>query len=136
VRANLTLGRPTPGAAGIQDLVARLGAGAVIDRLPHGLATVLGENSEGVSGGEAQRLALVRAALADADLILADEPTEHLDAETAEVVIAGLLQIAEGRTLLVATHDKRLINRMQRVVDVEALQAPTARRSDALEAAE
>jgi ATP-binding cassette subfamily C protein CydD len=97
---------------------------------------VLGENSEGVSGGEAQRLALVRAALADADVILADEPTEHLDAETAEVVIAGLLQIAEGRTLLVATHDKRLINRMQRVVDVEALQAPTARRSDALEAAE
>jgi ATP-binding cassette, subfamily C, bacterial CydD len=136
VRANLTLGRPTPGAAGIQDLVTRLGAGAVIDRLPHGLATVLGENSEGVSGGEAQRLALVRAALADADVILADEPTEHLDAETAEVVIAGLLQIAEGRTLLVATHDKRLINRMQRVVDVEALQAPTARRSDALEAAE
>ena len=106
----------------------------MIDRLPRGLATVLGENGEGISGGEAQRLALVRAALADADVILADEPTEHLDPETAEVVIDGLLQIAEGRTLVVATHDRRLARRMHRVVDVGALNAPM--RSPSVEAAE
>jgi ATP-binding cassette subfamily C protein CydD len=136
VQANLTLGRPTPSTAVIEDLAVRLGAEPVIGKLPRGLATVLGENSEGISGGEAQHLALVRAALADADVILADEPTEHLDTETAEVVISGLLQIAEGRTLIVATHDRRLVGRMQRVIDIAALQAAAPGRSDALEAAE
>jgi ATP-binding cassette subfamily C protein CydD len=136
VQANLTLGRPTPSTAVIEDLAVRLGAEPVIGKLPRGLATVLGENSEGISGGEAQRLALVRAALADADVILADEPTEHLDTETAEVVISGLLQIAEGRTLIVATHDRRLVGRMQRVIEIAALQAAAPGRSDALEAAE
>ena len=134
VRANLTLGRGAPHASSLEDLAARLGAKPVIDRLPRGLATVLGENGEGISGGEAQRLALVRAALADADVILADEPTEHLDPETAHVVIDGLLQIAEGRTLVVATHDRRLARRMHRVVDVGALNVPT--RSPSVEAAE
>ena len=134
VRANLTLGRSAPHASSIEDLAARLGAKRVIDRLPRGLATVLGENGEGISGGEAQRLALVRAALADADVILADEPTEHLDPETAHVVIDGLLQMAEGRTLVVATHDRQLARRMHRVVDVGALNAPT--RSPSVEAAE
>jgi ATP-binding cassette subfamily C protein CydD len=115
-------------------LAARLGAKPVIDKLPRGLATMLGENGEGISGGEAQRLALVRAALADAYVILADEPTEHLDPETAEIVIGGLLQIAEGRTLVVATHDRRLARLMHRVVDVGVLNAPAS--SPSLEAAE
>jgi ATP-binding cassette subfamily C protein CydD len=134
VLANLTLGRGAPSASRLEGLAARLGAKPVIDKLPRGLATVLGENGEGISGGEAQRLALVRAALADADVILADEPTEHLDPETAEVVIGGLLQIAEGRTLVVATHDRRLARLMHRVVDVGALNAQP--RSPSLEAAE
>jgi ATP-binding cassette subfamily C protein CydD len=134
VLANLTLGRSAPCASSLEDLAARLGAKPVIDRLPQGLATVLGENGEGISGGEAQRLALVRAALADADVILADEPTEHLDPETAQFVIDGLLQIAEGRTLVVATHDRRLARRMHRVVDVGALNTPM--RSPSVEAAE
>jgi ATP-binding cassette subfamily C protein CydD len=134
VLANLTLGRGPPSLSAREDLAARLGAQPVIDKLPRGLATVLGENGEGISGGEAQRLALVRAALADADVILADEPTEHLDAETAEIVIGGLLHIAAGRTLVAATHDRRLARRMHRVVDVGALDAPV--RTPSLEAAE
>ena len=134
VLANLTLGRGAPTSSCLDDLTARLGAKAVIDTLPRGLATMLGENGEGISGGEAQRLALVRAGLADADVILADEPTEHLDPETGEIVIGGLLRIAEGRTLIVATHDRRLACRMHRVVDVGALNAPAL--SPHLEAAE
>jgi len=134
VLSNITLGRSAPGASSLADLATRLGAKSLIDKLPRGLATMLGENGEGISGGEAQRLALVRAALADADVILADEPTEHLDPETAEVVIEGLLQIAEGRTLVIATHDRRLACRMHRVVDVDAFKA--LQRSPSLEAAE
>jgi ATP-binding cassette subfamily C protein CydD len=134
VLANLALGRGKPSPSRLEDLSAQLGAQGVLDKLPRGLATVLGESGEGISGGEAQRLALVRAALTDADVILADEPTEHLDPETAEIVIAGLLRIAEGRTLIVATHDRRLARLMHRVVDVEALRAPAP--SPSLEAAE
>jgi ATP-binding cassette subfamily C protein CydD len=134
VLANLTLGRGVPVASRLEDLALRLGAQPVVDKLPRGLATVLGESGEGISGGEAQRLALVRAALADADVILADEPTEHLDSETAEIVIDGLLQIAKGRTLVVATHDRRLARLMHRLVDVGALNARP--RSPTLEAAE
>jgi ATP-binding cassette, subfamily C, bacterial CydD len=134
VLSNLTLGRAAPSPEALENLAERLGAKTVIDRLPRGLATVLGENGNGISGGEAQRLALVRAALAEADVILADEPTEHLDPDTAAIVIGGLLQIAAGRTLVVATHDLGLARLMHRVVDVSMLNAPA--RAPSLEAAE
>lgn len=75
----------------------------------------------GLSGGETLRLALARAiADPDAALILADEPTAHLDAATAAEVIEALIDAAQGRALLVATHDPRLAARMDRVVEVGA----------------
>ncbi|MGH2341409.1 thiol reductant ABC exporter subunit CydD [Segnochrobactraceae bacterium EtOH-i3] len=79
----------------------------------------IGEGGAGISGGEALRVAIARAA-ADrhADLILADEPTAHLDADTAAAVIDGLLAIAPGRTLIVATHDPVLAARLDRVIPV------------------
>lgn len=83
-------------------------------------AAPLGEDGAGLSGGEAMRLALARAAASPAGLILADEPTAHLDRETADAVTEGLLRLARGRTLIVATHDPRLIARMDRVIAVEA----------------
>jgi ATP-binding cassette, subfamily C, bacterial CydD len=120
VRANLTLARSAPDAQRIARLATQLGAGLVLDKLPRGLATTLAEGGENISGGEAQRLALLRAALADAGVILADEPTEHLDDATAAWVTAGLLGLAEGRTLVVATHDPRIMRGMHRRVDLAA----------------
>ncbi len=123
VLANLTLGRPRPDPARLARALDVAAAAEVAARLPRGLAAPLGEAGHGVSGGEAQRLALARAALAEADVILADEPTEHLDEETARAVIDGLMVIARGRTLVVATHDPRLMARMARVIDVGRLGA-------------
>lgn len=79
----------------------------------------VGENGAGLSGGETLRLALARA-IADpgTSLILADEPTAHLDRETAAGVTDLLLLAARGRTLLVATHDPLLARRMDRVVEI------------------
>ncbi len=82
----------------------------IVERLPAGLDTRLGESGGGVSGGEARRLMLARAVMAGGDLILADEPTADLDGATAARIIASLRRIAQaGRAVVVATHDPALI---------------------------
>lgn len=81
----------------------------------------LGEGGGGLSGGEAVRLALARAAAdAHADLLLVDEPTAHLDQATAQQVTEALLQLAQGKTMIVATHDPVLAARMDRVILLQA----------------
>jgi ATP-binding cassette subfamily C protein CydD len=83
--------------------------------------TTLGEGGSGLSGGEAVRLALARIAVhAHADLLLVDEPTAHLDTETAGRVADALITLAKGKTLIVATHDPVLAARMHRVISLDA----------------
>ncbi|MBT9383832.1 ATP-binding cassette domain-containing protein [Pseudooceanicola sp. CBS1P-1] len=96
-------------------------AGRIVARLPEGLATRLGERGGGVSGGEARRLMIARAVASERELILADEPTADLDAETGARVIRALLDLrGAGRTLVVATHDPALIAALDRAVEVSA----------------
>lgn len=107
LRDNLLLARPD---ASEEELLAALeaaGLGAFMEQLPAGLSSMLGEGGLGLSGGQARRLALARLFLTDAPLWLLDEPTEGLDRETAEDVLARLRGQATGRTLLIATHIKR-----------------------------
>lgn len=81
----------------------------------------LGEGGGGLSGGEAVRLALARAAAdAHADLLLVDEPTAHLDQATAQQVTDALLRLAQDKTMIVATHDPVLAARMDRVILLQA----------------
>jgi len=80
-------------------------------------AALIGEGGTGISGGEIIRLALARiAASPHATLILADEPTAHLDTKTAHEVSEALIRLSRGRTMIVATHDAELASRMDRVV--------------------
>ncbi|MAY44844.1 MAG: cysteine ABC transporter permease [Rhodobacteraceae bacterium] len=91
----------------------------IVDRLPDGLATRLGETGGGVSGGEARRLMIARAILMGRDLLLADEPTADLDPETADLITQALLAMtAQGVTLLVATHDPGLAAALDRRVEI------------------
>lgn len=118
VRANVALGR-----AGIdaQDVTAALQFSS-LDAVPQAqLGVALGEGGGGLSGGEAVRLALARAMVAQhADLLLVDEPTAHLDSSTAKQVTDALLQLARGKTMIVATHDPVLAARLQRVIVLNA----------------
>lgn len=116
LRRNLTLDRPGISPPEIADALRLASAETVVARLPQGAGTMLGEAGQGVSGGEGQRLAVARAALRGADIILADEPTAHLDVETAKAVADGLFRLAEGRTLILATHDEALAARCDRIV--------------------
>ncbi|SFR53759.1 thiol reductant ABC exporter subunit CydD [Litoreibacter janthinus] len=113
LRQNLTLGR-----GGDPDRALQQAAVAdVVAALPAGLNTKLGETGGGLSGGEARRVTLARAIHGMPDIILADEPTADLDAQTAQAVADGLLaQARRGATLIIATHDKDLAARMDRVI--------------------
>ena len=119
VQGNVTLGRP-----GVH--TARVVAAMRFADL-HGVAqahpgVALGEGGRGLSGGEVARLALARLALcADADILLVDEPTAHLDTATALRVGDALIQLAHGKTLIVATHDRVLAARLNRVIRLDAL---------------
>src|SRR5262249_7696823 len=72
--------------------------------LPHGLDTLVGEEGEALSGGQRERLTLARALLSDAPVLLLDEPTAHLDPETAEEIVRDVLDAAAGRSVLLITH--------------------------------
>jgi ATP-binding cassette subfamily C protein CydD len=123
VEANVALGRPGITTASAQAALDFASLEMVTQARP--LAR-LGEGGTGLSGGEAVRLALARlAARGDADLLLVDEPTAHLDTDTANRVGEALVALARGKTLIVATHDPVLAARLGRVIrlDTRALQA-------------
>ncbi|MBK5933549.1 ATP-binding cassette subfamily C protein CydD [Rhodovulum imhoffii] len=117
LRRNLTLAA-RPGTDHTLDRALTLAAAdGVVATLPRGLNTQLGENGMGVSGGEARRLILARAAHAHPQILLADEPTADLDEETAAQVTSGLLQMAtQGTAVIVVTHDPALAARMKRQI--------------------
>ena len=116
--SNISLGRPQIGPDKVHKTLDRMHLGHIRRRG----TTAIGEGGTGLSGGEALRLALARAAvLPDATLVLADEPTAHLDSATAEDITTALLDFSRGRTLLVATHDPVLAARMDRIIRLDAL---------------
>ncbi|MEO9336115.1 thiol reductant ABC exporter subunit CydD [Mesorhizobium sp. SB112] len=116
VRANITVGRLSVDSERLSQALetARLDDLSVATQ-----AFELGEGGVGISGGEALRLSLARA-FADPgrDIILADEPTAHLDATTAAEIAERLIRNSEGKTLIVATHDEAFAARMDRIVRI------------------
>jgi ATP-binding cassette subfamily C protein CydC len=108
IRENLLLAQP-----GASDLrlwralyLARLGV--FVEGLPDGLDTMVGEHGARLSGGERQRLAFARLLLADRDVLVLDEPTEHLDEETGRALLADLFAAAGRRTVVLLTHRPEL----------------------------
>ena len=124
VRDNIALGRPSVDDERVRQAITQARLDTVAQAHP-GIS--LGEGGTGLSGGEAARLALARLMAApEADLLLADEPTAHLDSETADQVAESLVTLARGRTLIVATHDPRLAARMDRIVQLPSPAPETA----------
>ncbi len=116
LRHNIGFGAPLR-----PDLLQKAQLRGVIDALPKGDLTILGERGAGLSGGEARRVTLARALHRGPGILLADEPTADLDAETADAIIEGLLEYAAaGGTLVVATHDPRLMEKAGKVLKLAA----------------
>ncbi len=104
VAANLRLAAPDADDAALTAVLDRVGLAGLLDELPHGLDTAVGEHGSRLSGGQRRRLVLARSLLADPAVLILDEPTEHLDEETSARLVADLLRLTRGRTTLLVTH--------------------------------
>ena len=113
---NIAFGSPDATRHGIRRAAAQAGVDEFVDRLPDGYDTVVGEGAVTLSGGQRRRIALARAALSSAPLVLLDEPTAALDRDSADRVIDAVRRSTAGRTVLMATHDPYLAAMADRVV--------------------
>ena len=111
IRGNLLLGRPSTDGAGaardeeLEAVLAAVGLSGLVRRLPAGLDTRIGPGGAFLSGGERQRLAVARTLLTGAEVVLLDEPTAHLDAESAAAMLADLRSGLRDRTVVLVTHN-------------------------------
>ncbi|MGH7389414.1 MAG: ABC transporter ATP-binding protein [Candidatus Rokuibacteriota bacterium] len=116
VAENIAYGRPHATREEIVAAAVAANAAAFIDRLPAGYDTEVGESGATLSGGERQRLAIARAFLKDAPLLVMDEPTSSLDARTEAAVLDALDRLARGRTTLVIAHRLSTVRAADRIV--------------------
>jgi ATP-binding cassette subfamily C protein CydCD len=126
VAENVRLGRPDASDAHVAAALDAAGLTEVVRHLPRGVDTPLGEGGGGLSAGERQRLALARAFVRNAPLLLLDEPTASLDNETEADVLAAVRQLAEGRTALIVAHRPALAALADRVVELPPAPVPAA----------
>jgi ATP-binding cassette subfamily C protein CydC len=120
IRDNLRVARPDASDAELHDALHRAHLGDEITTIENGLDTMIGENGALLSGGQARRLAIARAFLRDAPILLLDEPTEGLDADSEQAVLDGLRALMVGRTTVLITHRRAALRDMDAVISLSA----------------
>ena len=116
---NLRLPNPTASDDKLWQILAQVGLKPLIKALPNQLDTQLGERGSGLSGGQQRRLAIAQLLLQDAHLWLLDEPTEHLDSDTAAEINRLLQQVTRGKTVLWVTHDATNLPWLDRQISLD-----------------
>jgi ATP-binding cassette, subfamily C, bacterial CydC len=120
IRENLKLARPEATDDELLDALRRARLADWVESLPDGLDTLVGEEGGQLSGGQRQRLVVARALLADASVLLLDEPTAHLDPETAEALVADVFEAAGDRSVLLITHRPEGLDLVDEIVSLPA----------------
>ena len=113
---NVRYARPDATDAEVEATLRAAHAHTFVHALPDGLQTVVGERGVRLSGGQRQRLSIARTLLARPSLLLLDEPTSAVDAESETQVVAALDELTRGRTALIVTHRPSLARTADRVI--------------------
>ena len=119
LEANVRMAKPDATDAELRAAVDHAALGDLVDSLPDGLATRVGERGASLSGGQRQRVAIARAFLKDAPLLILDEATSHLDAVNERLVRGALDRLQQGRTTVVIAHRLSTVREADRIVVLE-----------------
>ncbi len=120
VADNIRMGRPEADDAEVRRAAELAGAHGFVAELPDGYGTVVGDGGRPLSAGQVQRLALARAFVRDAPLVVLDEPTANLDPVAAELVADAVDRLRAGRTVLLIVHRPELARRADRILTLAA----------------
>lgn len=118
VRENIAYGKLDASDEEIEHVVKLAHLSKVIEEMPDGLDTIIGERGVKLSGGQKQRLAIARMFLKNPPILILDEATSALDTETEQVIQASLEELAEGRTTLIIAHRLATIKHADRIIVV------------------
>jgi thiol reductant ABC exporter CydD subunit len=119
VADNIRLGKAGATERALRDAAVLAGADRFIQALPLGYETLVGDGGRPLSAGESRRIALARAFLRDAALVILDEPTADLDRTSAAVVAEAVERLRTGRTVLLIAHRPELVEHADRVVSLD-----------------
>ena len=120
LRENLLLARRSASDDDLRDALRRARLLDWVEGLPRGLDTEVGEHGERLSGGQRQRLNVARVLLADFPVLVLDEPGEHLDAATADALVADVLRESSHRAVVLVTHRLAGLESMDEIVVLDA----------------
>ncbi len=121
IRENIAYGRLGATEAEIMDAARRARLGGLIEDLPEGLDTIIGERGVKLSGGQKQRLAIARMFLKNPPILILDEATSALDTETERAIQQALAELSQGRTTLVIAHRLATIQNADRIIVVDEM---------------
>jgi ATP-binding cassette subfamily C protein CydCD len=116
LRANIMIGRPEATQAELAEAVDQASLGDLVDGLPDGVDTVVGERGTSLSGGQRQRVAIARAFLKDAPVLILDEATSHLDAVNEQALRLSLDRLQADRTTVVIAHRLSTVRHADQII--------------------
>ena len=119
IRENLVFGGAGIEGADIKSALSLSNAQTIVDRLPQGLETRIGDGGVQLSGGELQRLALARALVRRPRLLILDEVTSGLDANNRDLILEALLSLKQTVTVLMISHDEEIIKKAPQLIQLE-----------------
>ncbi|MBQ7596133.1 MAG: ATP-binding cassette domain-containing protein, partial [Clostridia bacterium] len=119
IEENLLIGNETAGREKMIQALEYAGAADFVSKLPDGIETVLSEKSGGISEGQAQRIAIARALIADKPVLILDEATSALDEKTEALVLKNISENFKNCTCFIITHRKAMLDYCDRVIKID-----------------
>jgi ATP-binding cassette subfamily B protein/subfamily B ATP-binding cassette protein MsbA len=116
---NIAYGRPDATGIEIIESAKNANADEFISKFPDGYYTILGERGSNLSGGQRQRIAIARAFIRDTPILILDEPSTGLDAESTELVLQALRKLMKGKTTIIISHELNLIRNADKIIVIK-----------------